>query len=51
MVAHHTEWKECIFKDTGIEVLKGQIITRDKAKEGEFPVVAGGKEGCARIMV
>ncbi|MDY2955822.1 MAG: restriction endonuclease subunit S [Enterococcus cecorum] len=44
MVAHHTEWKECIFKDTGIEVLKGQIITRDKAKEGEFPVVAGGKE-------
>lgn len=44
MVTYPAEWKECSFKDIGIEVLKGQIITKEKVKEGKIPVVAGGKE-------
>ncbi|NLE26426.1 MAG: restriction endonuclease subunit S [Clostridiaceae bacterium] len=44
MVTYPPDWKECSFKDTGIEVLKGQIITKANAKEGKIPVVAGGKE-------
>jgi type I restriction enzyme S subunit len=44
MVAYPEGWKECSFKDTGIEVLKGQIITRANARTGKIPVIAGGKE-------
>ena len=44
MVAYPEGWKECSFKDTGIEVLKGKIITRANARTGKIPVIAGGKE-------
>lgn len=44
MVAYPEDWKEYTFKDTGIEVLKGKIITKAESREGKIPVVAGGKE-------
>ena len=44
MVTYPEDWKEFRFKDTGIEVSKGQVITRADVRIGEIPVVAGGME-------
>lgn len=44
MVTYPEDWKEFRFKDTGIEVSKGQAITRADVRIGEIPVVAGGME-------
>ncbi|MFR8984895.1 MAG: restriction endonuclease subunit S [Phascolarctobacterium faecium] len=44
MVTYPEDWKEFRFKDTGIEVSKGQVITRADVRIGEIPVIAGGME-------
>lgn len=44
MVACSGVWKECSFKDTSIEIKRGQIITKANSKKGKVPVIAGGKE-------
>ena len=43
MAGFSKEWEFFQFKDTGIEIRKGQTITQKDVKFGNIPVVAGGK--------
>ena len=43
MAGFSKEWEFFQFKDTGIEIKKGQTITQKDVKFGNIPVVAGGK--------
>lgn len=38
-----SEWKLLYFRETGIQILKGQTITQKNVNIGNIPVVAGGK--------